>query len=188
MVPSFAGRSVELANGFTRLLVVHRYELAAASDAERARELTPCSARWALDGSVGGMRNPAVLPQIYHRLLRGPLHPRSSDYSQRVREAVLEAVERGVLSVLSYPTRRVTMLVDRRHEVLGPTDEAKSWIEIELVDDAGVAVPDEPYELVTGDGRTRTGTLDAHGRARVEEIDPGPCQVTFPRLHAWKAA
>jgi hypothetical protein len=55
-----------------------------------------------------------------------------------------------------------------------------TWIAIELLDDLGNEVPDEPYKLVLPDGSERTGKLDGHGRARVEGIPPGKCRVTFP--------
>jgi hypothetical protein len=34
------------------------------------------------------------------------------------------------------------------------------------------------------------GTLDHKGNARVSNIDPGPCKITFPNLHqdAWEKA
>jgi type VI secretion system secreted protein VgrG len=65
----------------------------------------------------------------------------------------------------------------------------KSWIEIELVDDAGAPVPGEAYQVTLPDGSTvAEGTLDEKGRARIDNIDPGTCKVTFPKLHkeAWK--
>ncbi len=67
----------------------------------------------------------------------------------------------------------------------------KSFIEIELVDDAGNPVPGEPYEITLPDGkRVATGTLDHKGFARVDGIDPGTCKIGFPRLDkdAWKPA
>ncbi len=66
-----------------------------------------------------------------------------------------------------------------------------SWIEIELVDDAGNPVAGEPYEITLPDGTHVTkGTLDQKGFARVENIDPGSCKVSFPRLdkNSWKKA
>lgn len=65
----------------------------------------------------------------------------------------------------------------------------KSWIEIELLDDEGKPVPGEAYRITLPDGSTLAeGTLDEKGRARVDNIDPGTCKVTFPKLHkdAWK--
>jgi len=65
-----------------------------------------------------------------------------------------------------------------------------SWIEIELVDEAGGPVPGEKYSIKLPDGRTETGTLDGKGFARVAPIDPGTCEVSFPELDkdAWKKA
>jgi hypothetical protein len=68
-------------------------------------------------------------------------------------------------------------------------DQKRSWIEIELVDKKNKPVPGEPYRVTLPDGeKVVTGTLDEKGFARVEDIDPGTCKVTFPRLEkqAWK--
>jgi type VI secretion system secreted protein VgrG len=67
--------------------------------------------------------------------------------------------------------------------------EKKSWIEIELVDEEGQPVPGEPYRITLPDGTTvADGTLDEKGWARVDNIDPGSCKVTFPNLDkdAWE--
>ena len=66
----------------------------------------------------------------------------------------------------------------------------KTWIEIELVDEDGVPVAREPYTLNLPDGDIRSGTLDSRGRARVEDIDPGTCEVSFPEIdrREWRAA
>lgn len=65
----------------------------------------------------------------------------------------------------------------------------KSWIEIELVDEENNPVPGEIYRITLPDGETvAEGTLDNKGLARVEGIDPGNCQITFPKLDqdAWE--
>jgi type VI secretion system secreted protein VgrG len=72
-----------------------------------------------------------------------------------------------------------------------PGDEQKKphWIEIELVDTEGNPVPGEQYKITLPDGSTvASGSLDGKGKARVDGIDPGSCQVTFPKLDqsAWK--
>jgi type VI secretion system secreted protein VgrG len=67
--------------------------------------------------------------------------------------------------------------------------DKKHWIEIELVDEAGQPVAGEPYQVTLPDGSTvADGTLDEKGRARVDNIDPGSCKVTFPNLdkEAWE--
>ena len=58
----------------------------------------------------------------------------------------------------------------------------KTWIEIELLDQKGVPVPGERYTIRLPDGSTRSGSLDSSGRARVDDIDPGVCDVTFPEI------
>lgn len=76
-----------------------------------------------------------------------------------------------------------------------PQDEQekqeKSWIEVELVDEEDQPVPGERYEITLPDGKTvASGTLDENGFARVDGIDPGTCQVTFPELDkdTWESA
>ena len=68
-------------------------------------------------------------------------------------------------------------------------DKKKTWIEIELVDGQKDPVPGEKYRITLPDGETvAEGTLDEKGVARVDGIDPGTCQITFPDLDkdAWK--
>jgi len=69
--------------------------------------------------------------------------------------------------------------------------EKKHWIEIRLADEEGKPVPGEPYRITLPDGSTvADGTLDDKGFARVDNIDPGACEVTFPNRdkEAWKPA
>ncbi len=72
-------------------------------------------------------------------------------------------------------------------------DEAKkktSWVEIKMVDEEDQPVAGEKYEITLPDGRVAKGTTDQNGVARIEGIDPGNCQVTFPKLDkdAWEKA
>jgi type VI secretion system secreted protein VgrG len=66
----------------------------------------------------------------------------------------------------------------------------KSWIEIKLVDEKNNPVPGEPYSVTLPDSTIASGTLDEKGFARIEGIDPGTCQITFPQRdkEAWKKA
>ena len=74
------------------------------------------------------------------------------------------------------------------------TDEEKeqksSWIEIELVDEEGKPVPGETFKVTLPDGSVYPGTLNEKGLYRIEGIDPGTCQITFPNLDkdAWGKA
>lgn len=68
-------------------------------------------------------------------------------------------------------------------------EEKKSWIEIELVDENDQPVPGERYRVTLPDGTIiAEGTLDEKGLKRIDGIDPGTCQITFPNLDkdAWK--
>lgn len=66
--------------------------------------------------------------------------------------------------------------------------DRKVWVEIELLDDDGQPVPNEPYRIELPDGSATEGSTDDLGRARVDGIDPGNCNVTFPSLDqsSWK--
>jgi hypothetical protein len=66
----------------------------------------------------------------------------------------------------------------------------KTWIEIQLVDEADQPVAGEPYEVELPDGKIATGTTGANGMARVRGVKPGSCKIRFPRLDkdAWEKA
>ncbi|MGE3166565.1 MAG: type VI secretion system Vgr family protein [Planctomycetota bacterium] len=97
-----------------------------------------------------------------------------------VAERMAEQIERGVGKYGSSPA-----VPFRRGE---SEDGETTWIEIELLDEDDLPVAGEPYRLELSDGTVATGTLDAHGFARVEGIPTGDCRVTFPKLDedAWE--
>ncbi len=66
--------------------------------------------------------------------------------------------------------------------------EKTHWIEVQLLDDAGQPITSEAVEVTTPDGSVSGGTTDEKGVYRVEHIDPGNCQITFPNLDkdAWE--
>ncbi len=63
-----------------------------------------------------------------------------------------------------------------------PDEEKTSWIEIELIDENDEPVPGEKYRVTLPDESVAEGTLNEKGFARIDGIDPGTCQITFPRL------
>ena len=69
-------------------------------------------------------------------------------------------------------------------------DKKKSWIEIEMVDEADNPVIGMAYRVTLSDNTVAEGTLNEKGVGRIEGIDPGNCKITFPRLDqdAWKKA
>jgi hypothetical protein len=67
----------------------------------------------------------------------------------------------------------------------GAEPPARTWIEIELVDEEGEAVKDEPFIVYQGDREVARGRLSAEGRARVDGLPVGACAVSFPWRHAF---
>ena len=83
------------------------------------------------------------------------------------------------------PAQRGTTKVPAHKPTAEENKKKKSWLEIELNDQDGEPVAGEPYEVRLPDGTAiASGTLDEHGRARIENIDPGTGKVTFPRRDA----
>jgi type VI secretion system secreted protein VgrG len=84
-----------------------------------------------------------------------------------------------------------TTVKSDKPETPAKSDPAKtSWISIEMVDEDGKPVTSERYKITLSDGSVAEGTLDDKGCARLDGIDPGSCQVSFPDLDggAWEAA
>ncbi|MBX3322748.1 MAG: hypothetical protein KF757_07130 [Phycisphaeraceae bacterium] len=71
-------------------------------------------------------------------------------------------------------------------------EDAKNlvWIEIELVGEDDKPIPGERYRITAPDGRVAEGTLNGDGFARVNNLEPGTCKITFPKLDkdAWEPA
>lgn len=71
-----------------------------------------------------------------------------------------------------------------------PEEKKKtSWVEVKLKDEQGNPVPGEKYRITLPDGSTLAeGTLDENGYAKVDNIDPGNCKITFPNRdgRSWK--
>lgn len=72
-----------------------------------------------------------------------------------------------------------------RVEVAGVTEKSdlltfKDWVEIVLETPGGEPIGGEQYTVTFPDGTVREGTLDADGRARLEDVPPGPVDVVYP--------
>ncbi len=59
---------------------------------------------------------------------------------------------------------------------------ASTWIEVSLVDAEGRVVAEEPVLIVDPSGSRTTLTTGEQGVARLGGIDPGICEVSFPRI------
>ena len=83
-----------------------------------------------------------------------------------------------------------TQVPPKTHDANSEENKKKvSWIGLELVYESnGKPVVGMPYEVTLPDGKTISGgSTDDKGRARVDGIDPGSCQISFPTLdkEAW---
>lgn len=65
-----------------------------------------------------------------------------------------------------------------------PSETELTWIEVELVDEEGIAVAGARFRVALSDGTKREGQLDEQGRARLEGVPAGPCTVSFLDLGA----
>jgi len=57
------------------------------------------------------------------------------------------------------------------------------WIEIKLEDENGDPIPNESYVIIGPANDKHTGSLDGNGFVRIDGLDPGECEVSFPRLY-----
>lgn len=57
----------------------------------------------------------------------------------------------------------------------------RTTIEFSLKDADDNEVPDAPYLVHLCNGEVRDGTLDSHGKAKIDNVPPGPWAVEFPK-------
>jgi len=69
---------------------------------------------------------------------------------------------------------------DEEESAVSEETAETTWIEIELMDPDGTPVPNERYKITMPDGSIKYGRLDGDAKARIEKLQPGSCQVTFP--------
>jgi len=79
---------------------------------------------------------------------------------------------------------------DMEEEKNEEEQEPTHWIEIHLKDPNGNPVPDEEYRVKLPDDSIVSGRLDDEGKARIEGVQPGQCEVNFPQIHGdeWNPA
>jgi hypothetical protein len=62
--------------------------------------------------------------------------------------------------------------------------QALTWFCARLVDEAGAPVADEPWLIIGPDGVEHRGRTDADGIARVDQIPPGTCRISYTQRDA----
>ncbi|MEM9463706.1 MAG: hypothetical protein AAGF11_56735 [Myxococcota bacterium] len=60
-------------------------------------------------------------------------------------------------------------------------ETADTWIELEVVDCQGEPLAEEEYVVISPGRARRRGVTDDRGRARIEHVESGSCQVWLPR-------
>ena len=66
--------------------------------------------------------------------------------------------------------------------------EKPSWVAFDLADEDGRPMAAERFIVTLPNGEEVIGALDAKGAVRIEGIEPGTCQVSFPERDkdGWK--
>ena len=161
-------------------------ELEVSRRSRAAGALPPHEAAEALR-TFFAMHGSTLSPPVVHRM-RELVDVRGA--ATELADALCAAAEARRVTVTRRTRRRLVAYVEEAAEVLGPEVTPQDWIEIVLVDEDGQPVAEEPYRILLPDGRVRSGTTNLSGKAREEELDPGQCKVSFPRLDArtWEAA
>jgi hypothetical protein len=181
-------RAVSLAEELQRL----RAQGYAAVSPDRVDAEVRAGIRWAAHCGLTSKRDTARLialvcchygsfdPSHFPTAARSLLYDRRIDPSQR-----LEALMTYMGVEADVPELRTDAPDDDVDDLVAACPDGKpipSWIEISLCDDEGSIMTGEEYLIVLPDGVEVRGHLDLQGRARVMDVDPGTCKITFPRL------
>jgi hypothetical protein len=138
-----------------------------------------------------------LLDHIARRIARGDLivaRGIRQGMPQGIADAGILRGSKGQVNAKSRKSRRQTERTPLQDEMaarqqreaepevitVGESEPETTWIEIELVEPGGQPAANERYKLTLPDGSIKWGRLDQHGKARVERLQPGNCQVTFP--------
>lgn len=169
------------------VLVVLAREL---GDHEPTRVLPQLFARTLLDDWIADPGARAALLAMYEATYGlhgfGERGVDLRDMHAYVRPHLEEALRRGdlvVLGVEELDEAREGEGEEPKDAGGGDEKEEKTWIGIKLVDEKGRPVPRRKYRIKLPNFETREGTLDDKGEARINGIDPGDCEITFPRTH-----
>jgi hypothetical protein len=130
-----------------------------------------------VDRCGGRVGNHEVMAELAQRLVHGEIKVVSGPhiYGERAVHPPPDPEERAT-------TPREDEQAAKAQRPAPEPEEETTWIEIELLDDAGNPIPNEQYSIEIPGGSVRVGRLDGNGRARIEGLDPNTCKVSFPNL------
>lgn len=120
-----------------------------------------------------------------------PVKPRKPDKAEQADEADPGKVAQAKAEQAETQKGKYGQAKHKPHKKDDDGDENKtSWIELEMVNEEDEPVPGERYSIELPDGTVAEGTLDNNGFARVDNIEPGSCKISFPELDkdAWEPA
>lgn len=117
---------------------------------------------------------------------------RGLDLHRYIKPGLIEAFRRGEFVLLREPHVTIIPVKEKKKEAPAREEQKpvpeppkrKAWVEIEVIDEDDNPVPDARFVLELPDGSMKRGTLGADGRARLSEIEPGTCKVSFPDFDA----
>jgi type VI secretion system secreted protein VgrG len=97
------------------------------------------------------------------------------------------AAQTGTMPGAAYTRTSAGRQSETTHNPASPENETKThWVAIRLKDKTGKPMAGQAYKVVLPGGGIVEGTLDDKGEAKVENIDGGQCDVSFPGLADWK--
>lgn len=67
-------------------------------------------------------------------------------------------------------------------EPIAPLDDAQHWIEVQLLGEDDEAISGARCQIVLPNGQTIVRTTDRFGLVRVDGVDAGDCEISFPDL------
>lgn len=164
-----------------------RYTLARRFGAARATGdlLSSAAARAALAGILGPGRDPEIAA-VYHDLVRGLLRPVDGDYIERMRGAILDAVDRGDLQVFEVQLIGSSTDYDvEETEAPRPatfTEKAHELVFQVTCEVTGNPLPVAPYMVLDEGGEVvASGRTNRNGEVTCSVPGPGQYRVvSFP--------
>lgn len=180
-----------LKSGSESIVIVRRWDIFP----EEAMTLDQGRLISSIDGWLKDPLSRQVITEI-DESLHGPSRPGAAKadgeaLQQALKKRIEDAFKKRTIVGVAVPRNFLTQSPQEQQAAVAAapappprpsTAKQTTWIEIELLDGQNKPVPDQRYRIEVPDGTFREGNLDKQGKARVDGIDPGQCEVSFPDL------